>query len=185
MKSPPPGQRFISKWPVRSVEAAFDVDPETWKLEITGLVKTPRTFSLAEIRALPAVEVVRDFHCVETWSVPDNRWRGVRVRDLIPRDELQPDARFVVARSWGGFTSEMDIECLMADDTLLAWERNGQPIPPEHGYPLRLIVPDRYAYKSVKWVVALEFVDRDIPGYWEERGYHPVANVWRSERFKR
>ncbi len=183
MKKVPPGQRFIPKWPVRSVESMPEIDPETWTLTIKGLVKAPRSLSFPEIRSLPAVEIRRDFHCVETWSVPDNTWKGVRVRDIVAPDELLEMARYAVIHSHGGYTSEVDVACLMAEDTLLAWERNGEPIPPEHGYPLRLIVPDRYAYKSVKWVTAIEFVDRDIPGYWEERGYHTVADVWRSERF--
>ena len=184
MKKVPPGQRFIPKWPVRSVDAIPEINPETWTLEVKGLVKAPRSLSFPEIRTLPVVEIQRDFHCVETWSVPDNTWKGVRVRDIVAPDELLDTARYAVIHSHGGYTSEVDVACLMAEDTLLAWERNGEPIPPEHGYPLRLIVPDRYAYKSVKWVTVIEFVDQDIPGYWEERGYHTVADVWRSERFR-
>jgi DMSO/TMAO reductase YedYZ molybdopterin-dependent catalytic subunit len=179
----PPGQKFINKWPVRTVEPVPTVKPEEWKLEISGLVTTPISLTLDEIKSFPIVEIVRDFHCVETWTVPDNTWKGVRVRDMITRENILDTASFVVVSSWGGFTSEMAIDYLMADDTLLAWERNGKPIPIDHGYPLRLIVPNRYAYKSVKWVTGLKFVDSDIPGYWEERGYNSVADVWKQERY--
>lgn len=180
----PPGQRFIPSWPVRTAESEPSIDPENWVLMITGMVKEEKSFKLDEIRALPTFEVKGDFHCVETWSVPGNTWKGVRVRDLIDEDQLLDGAKYAVIHSPGGYTSEVDIDCLMAEDTLLAWERNGEPIPFEHGYPLRLIVPSRYAYKSVKWVVKIEFVSRDIPGYWESRGYHPVADVWKQERYE-
>lgn len=179
----PPGQRYISSWPVRTAEGAPTLDLKDWTLKVTGMVKNEKIITLNEIWALPAVVVKRDFHCVETWSVPDNTWRGIRVRDLIDETQIHKDARFAVVHSIGGYTSEVDIGCLMADDTLLVWERNGEPIPFDHGYPLRLIVPSRYAYKSVKWVVKIELVDRDIPGYWESRGYHPVADVWKQERY--
>jgi len=180
----PPGQRFIPSWPVRTAESEPSIDPENWVLMITGMVKEEKSFKLDEIRALPTFEVKGDFHCVETWSVPGNTWKGVRISDLIDEDQLLDGAKYAVIHSPGGYTSEVDIDCLMAEDTLLAWERNGEPIPFEHGYPLRLIVPGRYAYKSVKWVVKIEFVSRDIPGYWESRGYHPFADVWKQERYE-
>jgi len=183
MTQVPPGQRPIKMWPVRTAEELPDVDPKEWTLEITGLVHSPKCLKIDEIQAMPAVEVLGDFHCVETWTVPDNRWKGVRVRDLVDPSELRKEAKFALFYSPGGYSSEMDLDGVMDDETLLAWERNGEPIPFEHGYPLRLIVPSRYAYKSVKWVCKIEFVEKDIRGYWEERGYHPVADVWRNERF--
>ena len=179
----PPGQQFIPSWPVRTAEETPALDPKDWTLEITGLVKAPKTLRIEEIHALPAIEVRGDFHCVESWSVPDNRWKGIRVRDLIDRSDLREEAKFALFHSPGGYASELDVDCVMDDATILAWERNGAPIPFEHGYPLRLIVPSRYAYKSVKWVCGIEFVDKDIRGFWEERGYHPVAGVWRNERY--
>ena len=179
----PPGQRYISSWPVRTIEKAPEIDPRDWRLEITGLVKERRLLAIGEIHAMPTVEVQADFHCVETWTVPDNRWRGVRVRDFVGPSDLLEEAKFAVIHSPGGYTSEVDLDCLLDDETLLAWERNGEAIPFEHGYPLRLIVPGRYAYKSVKGVSKIEFVDRDIRGYWEKRGYHPAADVWKSERY--
>ena len=179
----PPGQRFIPSWPVRTAEETPTIDPEDWTLKITGLVKQEKILKAGDIHTMPAIEVVGDFHCVESWSVPGNRWRGVRIRDLIGRDDLLETAKFALVYSPGGYSSELDLDCLMDSETLLAWERNGEPIPFEHGYPLRLIVPGRYAYKSVKWVMEITFVDRDIRGYWEERGYHPVADVWKNERY--
>jgi DMSO/TMAO reductase YedYZ molybdopterin-dependent catalytic subunit len=117
--------------------------------------------------------------------VPDNVWKGVRVKDLLGKVSIKPEARYALVRSWGGYDSDIDIDALMADDTILAFERNGSPIEAEHGYPLRLIIPSRYAYKSVKLVVEIELTAEDLPGYWEKRGYHKRADVWSEERFDR
>ncbi len=180
----PPGQQFIKQFPVRTVEAEpTNIDPETWVLKITGLVAKPASFSFKEIQSMGAIEVNSDFHCVETWSVPDNVWKGVRVRDLLEKVSIKPEARYAMIRSWGGYDSDVDLEALMADEAILAWDRNGKPIEPEHGFPLRLIIPSRYAYKSVKWVVEIELMEKDRPGYWEKRGYHKRADVWAQERF--
>ena len=183
-KNIPPGQEFIKQFPVRTAESQpTRINPETWTVKITGLVTRPVTFNLDEIQAMDMVQVKGDFHCVETWSVPDNVWKGVRVRDLLEKTSIKPEARYAMIRSWGGYDSDLDLEALMADETILAWERNGKPIEPEHGFPLRLIIPSRYAYKSVKWVVEIELTEEDRPGYWEKRGYHKRADVWAEERF--
>ncbi len=181
----PPGQQAVARWPVRTAEQMpKDTTPEHWTLKISGLVDEEVILSWVQIQALKVVELKRDFHCVETWSVMDNIWKGVLVRDVLAKVAIKPQANFAMIHSWGGYTSDIDLNALMADDTMLAWERNGKPIPPEHGYPLRLIVPDRYAYKSVKWVVEIELMQGDRPGYWEERGYHRRADVWKAERFQ-
>ena len=182
----PPGQQFIKKFPVRTAESQpTSTDTKTWTVRITGLVEEPITLSFDEIQSMDTLEVKSDFHCVETWSVPDNLWKGIRVKDLLEKASIKREARFAMVKSWGGYDSDVDLEVLMADDTILAWERNGKPIEPEHGYPLRLIIPSRYAYKSVKWVVEIELIDEDRPGYWEKRGYHKRADVWAQKRFDR
>ncbi len=183
MSKIPPGQRYIDSWPVRTAEEFPSLAVDEWTLEVSGLVQERKVFTLDEIWAFPQVEIEGDFHCVETWSVPNNRWKGVRVKEILDRVSPLKEARFAVFHSPGGYSSEVDMVCARDEGSLLAWERNGEPIPFEHGYPLRLIIPGRYAYKSVKWVCKIELVDEDIRGYWEARGYHPVADVWKNERY--
>ena len=180
----PIGQRWIKKWPVRTAEPPPDVDPESWTLKISGLVEKPLTLSFQEIRELDVVEIVRDFHCVESWSVPDNNWKGVPVHQLLELANPLPEARYAIVRSPGGYGTNLLLEVLLCQDTLLVWEHNGKPLSWDHGYPLRLIVPDLYAYKSVKWVSEISLLDEDRPGFWERQGYHRGANVWSGERFE-
>lgn len=179
----PVGQHWIKKWPVRTAECPPDMDPDSWTLKITGLVNRSLTLTLQEVRELDAVEVIRDFHCVESWSVPDNTWKGVPVQWVLALADPLPDARFAMVRSPGGFETDLPLEALLYPDTLLVWERNGKPLSWDHGYPLRLIVPDLYAYKSVKWVAEIQLLNEDRAGFWERRGYHRGANVWLNERF--
>jgi DMSO/TMAO reductase YedYZ molybdopterin-dependent catalytic subunit len=180
----PVGQHWIKKWPVRTAELPPDVDPESWTLEIRGLVERPLTLTLQEIQGLEAVELARDFHCVESWSVPDNKWKGVRVHRILELANPLPEARYALVCSPGGFETSLTLQALLRPDTLLVWERNGEPLTWDHGYPLRLIVPDLYAYKSVKWVSEIRLLHEDRPGTWEKQGYHRGANVWSGERFE-
>jgi len=180
----PIGQSWIKKWPVRTAELPPDMDPESWTLKISGLVEKPLTITLQEIRELDVVEIVRDFHCVESWSVPDNKWKGVAVYQLLELANPLPEARYAIVRSPGGYETNLLLEVLLCQDTILVWEHNGKPLSWDHGYPLRLIVPDLYAYKSVKWVSEISLLDEDRPGFWERQGYHRGANVWSGERFE-
>ncbi|MBW2311400.1 MAG: molybdopterin-dependent oxidoreductase [Deltaproteobacteria bacterium] len=180
----PVGQHWIEKWPVRTAEGVPDVDTQPWSLAVTGLVENPLALSLKEVQELGAIEIVRDFHCVESWSVPNNRWKGVPVHRILEMANPTPNAHYAMVRSPGGYETDLPLDVLLQSDTILAWQRNGEPISRDHGYPLRLIVPDLYAYKSAKWVSEIELVGEDRPGYWEERGYHRRADVWSGERFK-
>lgn len=181
----PIGQRWIEKWPVRTAEPPPGADLESWTLTITGLVERQLTLSFQEVRGLGTVEIVRDFHCVESWSVPDNNWKGVPVHRILELANPLPEARYALVRSPGDYETNLLLEVLLRPDTLLVWERNGKPLSWDHGYPLRLIVPDLYAYKSVKWVSEISLLDEDRPGFWERQGYHRGANVWSGERFER
>ncbi len=181
----PIGQHWIKKWPVRTAETPPDVDPESWTLKISGLVEKPLTLNFQEIRKLDVVEIVRDFHCVESWSVPDNKWKGVAVYRILELANPLPEARYAIVRSPGGYETNLLLEVLLCPDTLLVWEHNGKPLSWDHGYPLRLIVPDLYAYKSVKWVSEISLLDEDRPGFWEKQGYHRGANVWSGDRFEK
>lgn len=180
----PVGQHWIEDWPVRIAEPEPDVDPESWIVKITGMVTKPLTLTFQEVRELGAVGIVRDFHCVESWSVPHNSWKGVPVHRILELGNPLPDARYALASSPGGYGTNLSLEVLLRPDTLLVWERNGKTISWDHGYPLRLIVPDLYAYKSAKWVSEIRLLDQDVLGFWETRGYHKGGGVWAGERFE-
>jgi DMSO/TMAO reductase YedYZ molybdopterin-dependent catalytic subunit len=179
----PVGQHWIEDWPVRTAEAAPDVDPKSWTLKITGSVETPLTLTLEEIWKPGAVEIVRDFHCVESWSVPHNTWRGVPVHRILELANPLSEACYAMVSGPSGYETNLLLKDLLHADTLLVWERNGEPLSWDHGYPLRLIVPDLYAYKSAKWVSEIRLLNEDFPGFWEKRGYHKGADVWLGQRF--
>lgn len=179
----PPGQRVVNKLPVLHVGPIPSFDPETWNLRIFGRVREEVTFTYQDILQMPVVCVVADVHCVTGWSVLDTVWEGVSPKDLLKKVELLPDARFVVVHCEYGYTTNLPLEAFLDDDVVLAYRLNGATLPPEHGYPLRLVVPKRYFWKSAKWVRALEFTAEDRPGYWEQRGYHNNADPWKEERY--
>lgn len=179
----PPGQRLVKTWPVLHVGTVPRVDPEEWDLRVFGLVEAPFTLTYAELRALGPVEVTADMHCVTGWSTLDNRWIGVPFRPLAERARPRPEARWVIAHCEQGYTTDLSLEAMMDEDVLVAWGHDGQDLTPEHGFPLRLVVPKRYGWKSAKWLRGLELTDRNHRGYWEERGYHVHADPWREERY--
>lgn len=132
---------------------------------------------------MPQADVTADFHCVTRWSQLDNVWRGIPIREVMSRLRPKPEARFVMVRSYGGYTANLPLEDFTAGDVLLAHSRNGEPLSAEHGGPLRLIVPRLYAWKSAKWINGLEFMPQDRPGFWESCGYHMHGDPWTEERF--
>ncbi len=179
----PPGQRVVKTLPVLHVGPIPPFDPERWNFRVFGLVEEEVTFSYQEILQMPVTRVVADVHCVTGWSVLDTVWEGVSPRELLKRVKVLPDARFVLVHSEYGYTTNLPLEALLDDDVVLAYRLNGAPLPPEHGYPLRLVVPKRYLWKSAKWVRAFELLAEDKPGYWEQRGYHNNADPWKEERY--
>lgn len=181
----PPGQHLTPGWPVLHVGRAPDVgDPERWRLVVTGQVGRRLELRLDDLRSLPTATVTSDLHCVTGWSRLDNAWTGVRVAEVLARAEPGPQASHAVVTGHPAYSANLDLEALVADDVLLAWAHDGRPLDVQHGGPLRLVVPSRYGWKSVKWVTELRLTDRNVPGYWEERGYHDVADPWREERFR-
>jgi len=179
----PPGQKVITRLPVLHVGPIPPFDPEKWNLRIFGRVEEEVSFTYQDILQMPVTRVVADVHCVTGWSVLDTVWEGVWPGELLKRVKLLPDARFVLVHSEYGYTTNLPLEVFLDNDVVLAYRLNGAPLPPEHGYPLRLVVPKRYFWKSAKWVRALEFLAEDKPGYWEQRGYHNNADPWQEERF--
>jgi DMSO/TMAO reductase YedYZ molybdopterin-dependent catalytic subunit len=179
----PPGQYLTEKWPVLHAGSVPNTDLSTWDFQVFGEVERPLTLTWDELRELPTTEVTVDIHCVTRWSRFDASFRGVHWREVAKLVEPKPHARFVVAHAEQGFTSNVPLEALEADDALLAYEADGEPLAPEHGWPLRLVVPSRYFWKSAKWLRGLELRTTDQPGFWERYGYHNDADYWREERY--
>ena len=187
----PPGQVATLKWPVLHSGTMPSFDPKSWDFRVWGLVEQPLRLSYEEFLALPQVEIVADMHCVTRWSRFDNRWQGVLAREVIGRARPRPEARYVLvhaepfdpAQGRHGFTANVPLKDLLEPNTLFAHKHDGEPLPPEHGYPLRLVVPHRYAWKSVKWVRGLEFLPHDVAGFWEQNGYHIYGDPWKEQRF--
>ncbi len=179
----PPGQFLTTDFPVLSYGPSPKFNPQKWDFWVIGMVETPLRFAWEEFRALPKTEQISDFHCVTTWSRYDNRWEGVRTRELTARVRLKPDARYVFIHCDGGYTTNLSLEEFLADDAMLAWGHDGKNLHPDHGWPLRLVVPRLYGWKSAKWVRAVEFAINDRRGFWEVRGYHNHGDPWTEERY--
>ena len=181
----PPGQTRTRKWPVLDAFGPPQIDLSQWSLRIFGLVERAVTFSLSEFQALPQVRVFADFHCVTRWSRLGNIWAGVSTRELLGRAGVKPAANFVVCHAYdNGWTTNLPLSDFLADDALLAVSHDGQPITIEHGGPVRGMIPQLYAWKSAKWIKDIELVASDVPGFWEERGYHLRGDPWNEERHR-
>jgi DMSO/TMAO reductase YedYZ molybdopterin-dependent catalytic subunit len=183
----PPGQHLVTDFPVLHVGGVPYRDqaapPSDWDLRIWGRVDAPARWTWTQLLELPAVEVTADIHCVTSWSKLDTRWRGVSARWLLDQVRPEADATHVLAHAEQGYTANLPLAALLDDDVLLAYEFDGRPLEPEHGWPLRLVVPKRYFWKSAKWLRGLELLDRDELGYWERYGYSNGADPWREERY--
>ena len=179
----PPGQYLTEKWPVLHAGSVPSVDLATWDLRVFGQVDRELTLTWDELGALPATETTQDIHCVTRWSRFDASFHGVHWRELAKLAHPKPTARFVVAHAEQGFTSNLPVEALEADEAIVAWQADGEPLTPEHGWPLRLVVPQRYFWKSAKWLRALELTPTDRPGFWERYGYHNDADYWKEQRY--
>ncbi len=179
----PPGQYLTQKWPVLSYERTPSRLPVDWKLKITGEVEHPFELTWEEFLALPRTTMTSDFHCVTTWSRYDNTWEGVHIREILQRARPLSAAKYVMAHSWTGYTTNLPFSDLDDDDVMIVIKHDGKDLEPDHGGPVRLVVPKLYAYKSAKWLDGLEFMQRDRPGFWEQRGYHNRADPWKEERY--
>jgi len=179
----PSGQRLTEGFPVLHYGSVPKVDPDGWSLRLFGLVEQERTLSYAEFLALPAVKVLSDVHCVTGWSRLDNLWEGVQTAALKDLVKILPEAKFAIVHAAGDFTTNLSLEDFFSSDVLLAVKHDGQAITPEHGYPVRLVVPRLYFWKSAKWVTGIEFTAEDRPGFWESHGYHNRGDPWTEERY--
>jgi DMSO/TMAO reductase YedYZ molybdopterin-dependent catalytic subunit len=159
------------------------MDLSSWNFQIGGLVEEPVRLTWDEFMALPSTTRHNDIHCVTRWTKLDNDWEGVAVRDVLARVRLKPNATHVLVRAEHGFTANLALSDFDREENLFAHTHDGQPLTPEHGWPLRLVVPHLYFWKSVKWVRGLEFLDHDQPGFWEQNGYHMHGDPWTEERY--
>lgn len=180
----PPGQVLTEKFPVLHFGRVPDYpDLARWDFRAWGAVETPFTLSWGEFRQLPTTTRTQDIHCVTRWSKLDTTWEGVPFSHIAEVAQPTREARYVIFHAEGGFTSNVPLETAMRPDCLLAWHYDGAPLTPEHGYPLRAIVPGTYFWKSAKWLRGVEFSTEDQLGFWERNGYHNAADPWREERY--
>ena len=179
----PPGQRLVTSWPVLDLGAQPKIDLQRWRLVVDGLVENPVTLDWDGFNRLPQSELTSDIHCVTAWSRYDNRWRGVRVADLLEHVRPKPEAKFVLLQSFDTYTTNLPLAEFAAHDALLATHWEGEPLTVEHGGPVRVVVPKLYFWKSAKWVKRIQFAAQDQPGFWEVRGYHNHGDPWTEERY--
>lgn len=179
----PPGQNLVESFPVLHYGGVPRIDPEDWSLRIFGLVEKERTLGFAEFLALPQVKVLSDIHCVTSWSRLDNLWEGVSTSTLRDLVKIQPEAGFAIIHASAGFTTNLALDDFFQEDVLFAVKHDEKALSPEHGFPVRLVVPRLYFWKSAKWVTGIEFTAEDRPGFWETRGYHNRGDPWKEERY--
>ena len=179
----PPGQFVTEKFPVLTFGPTPRIDLSTWQFRIFGLVEEEVTLDWEQFNALPQVTLDAEFHCVTQWSKLQNTWKGILFNDLVRLVKPTAEAKYVMAHCYGGYTTNVALDVLEDDDVLFAHTHDGAPLTPEHGGPMRLVVPKRYGWKSAKWVNGIEFMAEDAPGFWEVRGYHMEGDPWKEERF--
>jgi DMSO/TMAO reductase YedYZ molybdopterin-dependent catalytic subunit len=179
----PPGQYLTEKWPVLHAGTVPETDLATWDFRVFGEVESPITLSWNEFTALPTREITIDIHCVTRWSRFDTSFKGVHWSTVAELVRPKPSARNVLAHAEQDFTTNVPLSALEDEEALLAYEADREPLTPEHGWPLRLVIPKRYFWKSAKWLRGIELLDHDEPGFWERLGYHNEADYWKEERY--
>ncbi len=179
----PPGQYLTDRFPVLHAGVTPKVDLEAWDFRIEGLVNQEQVFTFDEFTALPSVEKTFDIHCVTKWSKLDTTWRGIPVEELMRHVTTGPSATHVLVMAEHGFTANLPLEDFLRPENLFAWEYDGQPLERDHGWPLRLVVPHLYFWKSVKWVRGIRLLDHDEPGFWERNGYHMYGDPFLEQRY--
>jgi DMSO/TMAO reductase YedYZ molybdopterin-dependent catalytic subunit len=179
----PPGQHLANGFPVLTYgQTPRDITPEIWEFKVWGLAQ-PKTFTWDDFMAMPQHEFTADFHCVTTWSKLDVKWRGVKVTDFMAAIEVDPKAVHVMEHCFGGYTTNIALEDFVREENFFAHTLFDEPLPPDHGGPMRLIVPHLYAWKSAKWINGLEFLDHQELGFWERNGYHERGEPFAEERY--
>ena len=178
----PPGQYLAKGFPVLSFGATPQVATKDWVFKISGLA-TAKMLGWDEFMALPQHDFTADFHCVTRWSKLDVKWRGVKVTDLMKLVELDKSATHMMQHCYGGYTTNLSLDDFLREENFFAHNLDGKPLPPDHGGPMRLVVPHLYAWKSAKWINGIEFLAAEELGFWEKNGYHHRGEPWAQERY--
>ncbi|MEC1337868.1 sulfite oxidase-like oxidoreductase [Bacillus velezensis] len=180
----PPNQNVTTKFPVlHAGNVPYYEDMSKWNLQVYGLVDRPMLLSFDDIKAFPEAEVKNDIHCVTGWSRLDNIWQGIRAKDIAEKAGVHKEAGFVILHAEEGWTANLPLSDFTRETSLLAYAHNGEPLTPEHGYPLRGVFPHLYFWKSAKWLRGIQFTKENHPGFWEKNGYHMRGDPWKNERF--
>jgi DMSO/TMAO reductase YedYZ molybdopterin-dependent catalytic subunit len=179
----PPGQKLVKDFPIFQCGDIPELNEKQWSFSVTGLVEKPLKLTYREFLALPSTELTTDFHCVTGWSKFDLRWKGILFKTIVSMTKPLKEAKFVEIIAEQDYSTNLPLIVATDDDVILAYGLDGKPLTKEHGFPLRLVVPKRYAYKCAKWVTGLNFLREDRPGFWEKRGYSNSADPWKEERF--
>jgi len=181
----PPGQALTQKFPVLHYGAVPTINTDEWTLKVSGEIDQEMSWSWEEFQKLPTVRLTTDIHCVTGWSKFDTVWEGPLFRDFVELFGIKPTAKYVIAHAPNGFTTNTPLDLMMEDNVLLAWKYNGEYLTPDHGFPVRTLVPQRYFWKSAKWLNELVFSSEDRPGFWEQAGYHNEGDPWKEERYQK
>jgi DMSO/TMAO reductase YedYZ molybdopterin-dependent catalytic subunit len=179
----PDGQHVVENWPVLTYGGAPRIELKDWEFRVFGLVEKEVKLSWDQFKALPTTKVDCDIHCVTTWSRFDNDFEGVAFLELLNHVGPKPEAEAVMVHCYGGYTTNLLLSDLKRPENLLAYKHDGKDLEPQHGGPVRLVVPHLYFWKSAKWVRGFEFIARDRPGFWEQYGYHLRGDPWKEERY--
>jgi DMSO/TMAO reductase YedYZ molybdopterin-dependent catalytic subunit len=179
----PPGQKATDGWPVLHYGSIPRIETAEWKLELSGLVEEPVSFTWEQFNALPKVNFENDIHCVTAWSKFDNTWSGVAVAEIMKHVTLKPEANHIMLHAYGGYTTNLELDDFLRPENLFATHHNGEPLTKEHGWPCRLVVPHLYFWKSCKWVRGVQFIAHEQPGFWEMYGYHIRGDPFKEERY--
>jgi DMSO/TMAO reductase YedYZ molybdopterin-dependent catalytic subunit len=179
----PPGQVEVTTWPQEQYGSTPQISVDNWTFTISGEVENNVTLSYADFIALSSERVFSDVHCVTGWSLLNNLWEGYGSQTITDLVKLKSDANFVIVSASGGFTTNLTISDFLQMDVLFAVEHNGSALVPDHGGPVRLVVPRLYFWKSAKWVTGIEFTAADHPGFWESNGYNNHGDPWLEERY--
>lgn len=178
----PPGQYLTKGFPVLTYGQTPAISTSQWEFRVWGMAK-PKTFTWLDFMSLPHHEFTKDFHCVTRWSKLDVQWTGIKMTEFMNLVELDNKASYVMQHCYGGYTTNLGLDEFLREDNFFAFKLFGEPLPAEHGGPMRLIVPHLYAWKSAKWINGLEFLEAEEPGFWERNGYHRRGDPWTEERY--
>jgi DMSO/TMAO reductase YedYZ molybdopterin-dependent catalytic subunit len=179
----PPGQRLTPGWPVLHYGSIPRLDTESWRFHVWGLVEEEQSYDWEKFNALGQAEEFNDIHCVTTWSKYDNTWNGIPFKALFDAAKVKPEASHAMLHCYGGYTTNVPLTDLLADQVMFAHTHDGEMLAPEHGGPIRLVVPHLYFWKSAKWVGGIQFLSEDRPGFWETYGYHMYGDPWKEQRY--